>query len=299
MQIFLLALLFAIWVFRGFKLLVYHTDRKLLFVFTALVVVSPPFLLLLERGNVDSWIFAGLSLVSYLMISGKFYLPIGLLGFLGALKVYPFAVFAYIAGKRTFPSRLVFTLLVMAISVLSLAAEWQIILSRSLTTWNSISYGSSIIPLLIFQFLGFEESKPIAAIVGWTIFASLVFLLSKFLRVRLTDLRAQVQTSTSLKVPLVIFGAPFLFSFLVGASYDLRLVLLLPVIICLFVLSATINQQILLVGTVLSIMYGGQLTSSFGNFGFLINMCSDFILTFFSAFLLLLIFPNTKGARLI
>lgn len=294
LQIFLLSIFFGFWVYLGFRSLSQHRERNSLFVLVILVVLSPPILLLLERGNIDCWIFIGLSLVSFLMISGNFFLPIGLLAFLGALKIYPFAVFPLVIRKLSLSWRLTFIIVAAFGSIISLASEWQIILERSLTTWNSISYGSSIIPLLIFQVLGIEESKLLAALVGWSIFAFLVLILFHLYRARIRSLQVRVQNSLFIEVSLGVFGASFLFSFLVGASYDLRLVLLFPVIVCLFVLTATISQQIALVCTVCFVMYGGQLTSSLGDFGLAISLCSDLVLSIFSAFLFLLIFPNVK-----
>ena len=169
-QIILLVIVVFWWV--KFTLEATTTSRQsfLLIVVALIFLISPPFLLLMERGNVDIWIFFGLSVASVLFSRGNYYAPIAIISFLGALKIYPFASFLLILKSKMNFRRIIFFLLTICLAGFTLLGDWHFVLSRSITTWNSISYGSSVVPLILFQIFDFAGSKLQAAVMGWMIF---------------------------------------------------------------------------------------------------------------------------------
>jgi hypothetical protein len=292
LQIFLLSAAFFWWCWFVFRESTTIVERVSLIVAAGLVLTSPPILLLLERGNVDCWIFLGLTFVVVPLINGRFAVPVFILGSLGALKIYPFASMILFFKIRLSAWKLMFLCTVLGAACFSFYGEWHYILSRSITTWNSISYGSSMIPLMLFQIFGVPDSKPLATALGWLFFLVLVFLIRFFLLDFTTNFKTALGEKLNLLFPITIFGSAFLFTYLIGTSYDLRLVLLLPVFLSLGVLLRTKLQRIFLIGIIFIIMYGGQYTSGFGKFGLLLNMVSDVFLMLFSAFLFVLISSN-------
>ena len=263
-----------------------------LFVITLLFSVSPPVLLLAERGNIDIWIFLGLSLVTVLLLRGIYFIPVGILGLLVALKIYPIASFGTLLRLKFSCKRLIFTLLTISLAGISFFSEWQIVLNRSISTWNSISYGSSLIPLISFQIFGIDESKSLATISGWCIFSLSCLIIKIAYAKQLKQFGNVLSLNSKLLLIVQVFGSAYLFSYLVGTSYDLRLILLLPIFLSLATLTKRGRYLFLLVATLIAVMYGGQFTSGFGKGGLLVNIAGDVVLSFFASFLFLLIWQT-------
>lgn len=263
-----------------------------LFVIALLFSVSPPVLLLAERGNIDIWIFLGLSLVSVLLLRGGYYVPVAILGLLVALKIYPFASFGTLLRFRYSHKRLIFLLLTISLVVISLFSEWQIVLNRSISTWNSISYGSSVIPLISLQIFGIDESKSLATILGWSIFSLSCLTIKLLYPKQLNQFGRALSLNSQLLLMVQVFGSAYLFSYLVGTSYDLRLIFLLPIFLSLATLIEHRRYLSCLIATLIAVMYGGQVTAGFGKGGLLVNIVGDVALSFFSSFLFLLIWQS-------
>ena len=292
LQVVLLIGAFFYWL--GFALIseVSNFKKLTLFMVAFIFASSPPILLLMERGNVDSLIFLALSVASILLSRGNFYIPVTILSLIGALKIYPLASLLCLVKSQLGVKRVFFVLLSACLAGISFLGEWQFVLNRSTTSWNSISYGSSLIPLILFQIFGFAGSKSLAAILGWLMFFMTVLFMKYLIAGWVLDLGKMLCARPKLMTVFQIFGLAFLFTYLVGTSYDLRLILLLPIFLCLTILLTYRLQKISLIGIIIVIMYGGQLTSGLGKFGLLLNMTSDLTLMIFTSLLFLLIWGN-------
>jgi hypothetical protein len=293
-QILLLTLSMFSWLIFLLRLTNSKYIRTTLLVIFFAFSISPPILLLLERGNIDIWIFFGLSVATMLFFRGNYFVPVALLSLLGALKIYPFASFVIILNSKFSKWKFIFLLLLFGLASISLLGEWQFVLNRSISTWNSISYGSSMIPLISFQVIGFEGSKTLAIILGWMIFSLVVFLIKFVLVTQVNNFQEMLSLNSKILVLVQGFGSAFLFTYLVGTSYDLRLILLLPVFLSFALSTRKYRGIICLITSVFVIMFGGQFTSEFGKIGLFLNILSDFVLTIFSSFLFLLIWQSIR-----
>jgi hypothetical protein len=293
MQIILLAATMFWWVRFTFQLAASRYCRSILIGVVVIFLASPPVLLLMERGNVDILIFFGLSIATVLISRGHYFVPIALLSLLGALKIYPLASFVIVLKSKFTWKKVFFFLIAFGLAGISLIGEWQFVLSRSISTWNSISYGSSLVPLILFQVLGLPGSKSLATLLGWLAFFVTVFIMKFSFATQLTSFGKTLSLNSNSLFVLQGFGSAFLFTYLVGTSYDLRLILLLPVFLTFASLTRAGRQSFYLVGTVFIVMYGGQFTSGFGKVGLFVNIASDVSLSIFSSFLFLIIWRNS------
>ena len=293
MQIILLIATMFWWIRFTLQLAASKYSRPILIGVAVIFLASPPVLLLMERGNVDIWIFFGLSIATVLISRGHYFVPIALLSFLGALKIYPLASFVIVLKSKFTRKRVFFFLLSFVLAGLSFLGEWQFVLSRSISTWNSISYGSSLVPLMFFQVLGLPGSKSLATLLGWFAFFITALIIKFSFAAQLTSFGKTLSLNSNSLFVLQGFGSAFLFTYLVGTSYDLRLILLLPVFLTFASLTKTGRQSYFLLGTVFMVMYGGQFTSGFGKVGLFLNTTSDVSLAIFSSFLFLIIWQNS------
>ena len=293
MQIILLIVAIFWWVKFTLQLTASKHNRSILIGVAVIFSISPPVLLLMERGNVDIWIFFGLSIASVLFSRGYYYVPIALLSFLGALKIYPFASVVMVFKSKFSLKRVFFFLITFGLAGISFLGEWQLVLNRSISTWNSISYGSSLVPLILFQVLGVAGSKSLATILGWSVFLITVLIMKFSFAGQLTNLGKTLSLNSNLLIVLQGFGSAFLFTYLVGTSYDLRLILLLPIFLSFACLTRNGRQNFSLIAILFVIMYGGQFTSGFGKVGLFLNFISDVSLSIFSSFLLLIIWQTS------
>jgi hypothetical protein len=265
------------------------TQKKLFLYFIALFLFSPPVFLLAERGNVDIVIFAGVTLVYELVRREHYYFPTAILSFLGSLKLYPF--FGAIAMMNYARTKLRFAFLI-GVSLLALAStlgELQLISARSESDWNSISYGMSVIPLLLLRGEFAPHTRFIAAGIGFIILIIAAISLKLFFK-RLNPPFIRIGSMGQFESFEIIFvSGIFLSSFVVGTSFDYRLITLLPFLLLIYV--STTSK--LLGGAVFSALffslYFGHLTAHFGKLGLMISAMGDFSTTLFAGLALMFV----------
>ena len=291
-EILLLSSVFAYWIWR---IPAFHKGKSawIYYFFVLSFVISPPILLLMERGNVDTLIFVGLTFAAELLRRGFFLRVSFLILLLGALKLYPFAgglaPFLATTSRR---KRALITVMAFA-GVLITFGEWRLIAERSITTWTSVSYGSSILPLRLFQLFAPPDSQIFSATVFATIGIALFFgfsaAISPLFTRQIKDIAFKIRLSNKFEDSFVLFSAIFLFSYLVGTSYDYRLVMTFPLFLIFFATCNSPRSQVGLVSMMFSILYGGELVSRFGYIGITLNLLSDAIIMLFSSLVLLLL----------
>ena len=274
------------WVRWAYSRLNSDKPKEYFAILTIFILVSPPILLLAERGNVDIVIFAGMTL-AYFMASRSAYLSAGLLvSFLGTLKLYPFFGLTKLLEfrKRVFGSMAVIFCAVGG-TVLILG-ELKLIASRSENGWNSISYGISVLPLLLLRDTFGSHTKLVAALFGAVILIVFAFVFS-ILKAKKDFVTAEPEVSNYLlNHNIAIMSLLFLASYLSGTSYDYRLITLLPV---LFMFLVSIRSKSVLrlftLGALVS-LYFGHLTSRFGDLGLILNIFGDTTIALFASYLL-------------
>lgn len=271
------------WAFRRLE----SPAQKSFFPFLVfLIFFSPPILLLAERGNVDILIFAGVTLAYIVYSKYNFFIAGFLIAFLGILKLYPFLALVSFFERERKKSHFFLLLAFGFFGFLSLLSEIQLIALRSVNDWNSISYGVSVLPLLVMKGAFSPNTKIWAAVLG----ALVLFILAIFIT-GLKSNRLESSIKRTLSRHTWDRGAPlisliFVGSFLSGTAYDYRLVTLIPVLFILFVSTRSYTSAgLMLIVTFIS-MYFGHLTSQFGRFGLFLNATGDMTITLIVALLI-------------
>jgi hypothetical protein len=257
--------------------------------FFFLFAVSPPILLLAERGNIDILIFAGLT-VATIQIRRRWYVFSSvLLVLLGTLKIYPFAGVAVpFLTISKWPKRLI-VVVSSGIGGLLIVDELKYISERSITTWNSISYGMNLLPQIFFQKLHMDDSRFFSGVLGLGLFLSLTFFLWRFFSGYISVLSLRILQSDSYKVDFQVFGTIFIFSYFVGTSYDYRLVMTFPIFLVLLSGMVSKKEKVTLGVFLIGVMYGGHLLSPLGSLGIILNSASDLLILFSTSLLLLIL----------
>lgn len=258
--------------------------QKRMFPFlVALFIFSPPVLLLAERGNVDILVFAGLTLIYDLARRGYYFIPTAILSILGSLKLYPFfGAIALISQART-RLRIAFLLVTVSIAFFSTLGELHLIAARSESDWNSISYGMSVVPLLLLRGAFAPHTKFIAAVTG-LIFLVAMSLLLVLLFKSLKRPSAWTQTGTRFESFEILFiSGIFLSSFVVGTSFDYRLITLLPFVLLMFVSTTSDYVSRAVFAALFLSLYFGHLTAHFGKLGLMLSAVGDFSTTVLAA----------------
>lgn len=296
-EIFLLVASFAYWFWRVSTFFTIPLIVNLLFVYLVFVF-SPPILLLVERGNVDILIFSGITIAAEFLRRKASMFSGFLLVVLGTLKIYPFA--GILIPVLAVSSKLKRSLIILssAMGVLLISGEIRLISDRSITSWNSISYGLNIIPLILAQKLHIILSRESTALIGIVSMICVAFIVWKLFRHGIQTIAKKVATSGDFNFSFQVFALINLLSYLVGTSYDYRLVISMPLFMILFSLYSCSSEKSFLVITLVSILYGGHLLSRLGTLGVLLNTLSDAIILVAVTFLsLILIQLNQSRIR--
>ena len=217
---------------------------------------------------------------------------------LGTLKIYPFVgIFIPFFALTNWSKRL-WILFASLFGVLIISDELSLISDRSVTTWNSISYGMNVIPLIIFQKFNIRDSREMSAILGFFLFVVLSIVLWKLFKRKIYEIAETISHSESYCLDFQLFGFVFVFSYLVGTSYDYRLVISFPLFMILFSLSLSIRAKVLLASLMIGIMYGGHVLNRLDSLGILLNTVSDGLILI-SVSLLLVILVRMNVSRIV
>jgi hypothetical protein len=202
-------------------------------------VVSPPVLLLVERGNIDAVIFAGLVIPLFLMAKRSGVVTTcslcGLIAFLAILKIYPIAA-AIVLAHRKFGFAAMAFAVVLAVTGLLCAvglSELKTIAQNTPQTLG-MSYGDMPIFIaansrhLLPTNLDAGMLRMVAGITA-IVLAALAFSLSLFYSNVLRSLLPVLDPTVSIGAVAIACVAIFCFSFLLGTNFDYRLVFLLGV----------------------------------------------------------------------
>jgi hypothetical protein len=293
-EILILCLTFLYWIWR-FRLLTAGRGSGLYRLLVSSFLLSPPIFLLMERGNTDILMFAGLTLASELLRKQSIVTAGVLIALLGGLKVYPFAAMVAILASTANLGRRILILAVSALSGLMILGEAFVIANRSSSTFNPTSYGMSIMPLALFSAVDIRESRIAGFLLGLIVLATLTSALKILFTIRIEKAVNFLNENIELKQPFNLFGLVFAFTFLVGTSFDMRLVMLFPLSIIFYLLCETQTERAFILVLMFITMYGGHLAYDLSYFGKSLNLMGDAsILLLSSAILLILVQVNWR-----
>ncbi|MEY4572652.1 MAG: hypothetical protein RLZ10_1900 [Bacteroidota bacterium] len=228
--------------FCASKLNLGRSNKSLLFIFVLLI--SPPVLLLLERGNNDVLVFSGIILTYYgikanqnLPENLRLYLPIIIFFILGVLKLYPFIlIITILFEKLTLTKKTAIMLLFVMLSCLYIfyiKDDLKLILKNTPNP-SDMAYGR-MVKFWIFNY-SLELRHKISIIL--TSIVIMIALLTQFLFSKMQF--AASDTINNSETWLFLCGASiYIGTFLIGNNYIYRIVFLL---LCLPNLFSLVRQ---------------------------------------------------------
>lgn len=226
-----------------------------------IVVISPPFLLASERGNSDLIVFCGVGVGLILLTSKSKWIGASILGFFAALKIYPITSYAMLQVSKTKAVEKIAFVLVFIATFVSTVPELESIYKG--TAFNTeTSYGVRIIP-----FLALGRSVPIDSllvfVLGILFFALLtIFFIAQEQKsnnwLSAKKIAHELMNSSIANQSLVLTGIGILlFSYLIGTSWDYRLIFVFFIIVGFTSLIAVQRIKYSLVSaTLIAMIYG-------------------------------------------
>lgn len=297
LEIILLGVTFFYWIWRLY-ILRRLSVKRFHAIFFLTFVFSPPILLLVERGNVDILIFAGLTLAAELIRRRFFLLSGSIISILASLKLFPLpAVLLPLLSVSSWRKRVSIIAMLFGGLVLVLD-DLKYISARSLTPWNSISYGNNLISLIFFQKLGISSPQSLVVVTSLILFGLTTVIIWRLFGSQIDTCAKTIHKVADLTPDFSLFGITFLSSYLVGTSYDYRLVFSFPLFMILVAVLPTAMQKLIVVLFLLLTMYGGHLVAEVYAVGIMFNVFCDAMIMISASFLLLILTHLVKNQNL-
>ena len=225
------------------------------------------------------FIFSGITLFYFLFEKRIFFLSAPLLALLGALKFYPFSALAWVLGSGISKSKKIVQAVLSLLGFGFIFKDLSLIAARSELPWTFVSYGVSQLFLGASQKLHHLEGRILGAIISLSIFSFAVLVVRISFRDSLLKFGETFRGDPLAFGIFRLFSILFLGSYLLGTSFDYRLVVLIPVAIALTANIRNTFDFSLALFLVISIFYGGHLAPLIFNIG------SDFVMFVFSVLL--------------
>jgi len=209
----------------------YLWQSRVSFFVSLLIFLSPPILLLVERGNFDILIVAALFMAGFFWEKELKLVSLILIFLVSLLKFYTaplLLIFLFLACSRKIK---VFSIVLFTISVPIIIRDIRIT-SGGYPHGSNTFFGMNIWVEYFQQFLNSPISPSVAKIVGASIFVVLTIFVYQLLhRKNLLSCLDYLQSaeSDSLNVFRLLSGVTFLLCFFVGMNFDYRLVFLVIV----------------------------------------------------------------------
>ena len=199
---------------------------------------TPPVWLGFQRGNIDLLMFAIIVLAISLWIRGAVKSSAFFIGIASTLKIFPIgASLMLLSSKRPRRGALI-TLAITTVIGLAFVVQDLPSITKRTPQIDGASFGIGLLPLLASNQFGWGLSAATTRALGFIFFfICLIFFIIIGRRFSHTmavqgwsRLIAEVQSSTSATASVLAGSGAFLFAYLLGPSYDYRLLLLIPVI---------------------------------------------------------------------
>ena len=232
---FVLLVAFALGCFALLWTMHAHRTSTLALIASSLSVVSPPSLLAIERGNVDLLVFSLLGLAIVLQARGHELASVPFLALGTTLKLFPVGS---VVSLRRSASWALMLLMFMVLGGPRLVSELSMIAARTQYS-SSSSFGVSILPWRISTALGHEmplwtsRAYGLAGLVIVTVGTAAVLRAGRLpvVRAQLIDLADALSRDSGSRAMATVGGGSFLCAYLIGASWDYRLILLIPCVV--------------------------------------------------------------------
>jgi hypothetical protein len=238
------------------------------------IYISPPLLLLVERGNTDSLIFALLTLLTSVRKKiGPIFFSTAL-AFLSYFKLFVVGAMVIVfCTERKWQLR-IFHIALFATVLLALKDELPYIRNfTAVTFWTS--FGISVVPLGLALVTTAQISAIQSFAIGLFLMAVIILFLSSLLNKRYIKLNTLNSLNLEeIRVVSMYFGV-LLFSFLAGSSYDYRMVFLIPIMLLVTSEKSCIEWKKSFAMLIISVMYLSRLGvySLVGDLLFAILLC--------------------------
>jgi len=198
--------------------------------------ISPPVLLAFERGNIDILIFGATTASILLLIAGLSRSSAVLLAPATTMKIFPAgSMLMFLANPRRTKATLWIYGVVTIAGLALILRDLPLIYART-PALDGAAFGSALLPLLTLNQLGVVTPVTLAKVLGIAAFALLLFLEFAWFRTRSRGSHAVTTLIHAFRVdPAALYlllggGGSFIAAYLIGPSFDYRLITLIPVI---------------------------------------------------------------------
>lgn len=190
------------------------------------ILMSPPVLLLIERGNIDILIFVLILTGTYIWTKNYHALALSLITFTALFKFYtiPIYLLLYIleANKKTRLKILIFSV------PTTLYCIWNLsIIQSNYPGGFSRKFGAGIWTDYFEYFTGTQISQPLRLLIGFLVFSLCFMLLKKISFSLVENSKFQENESNHLQVLFYVLITVHLACFAAGLNFDYRLIYLI------------------------------------------------------------------------
>ena len=204
----------------------------------AIAALTPPVWLSFQRGNTDLAAFAIVIAATMLWLRGQRTASGIAIGIAATLKVFPIGAALLLIQRQRFSRAAVIACITTGAIGLALIAPDLPIIAQRTPQIDGASFGVALLPLLQAKILNIALGMPAARIIGFLLLLAVTSVIAMLLRSRrhatfvrgwralLTDVASDAPSQAL----VLAGGGAFLMAYLLGPSYDYRLIFLIPVI---------------------------------------------------------------------
>jgi len=260
-----------------YSLLKTSQSPKRLLIISTLASVTPPVFLGAQRGNIDLVVFAFMSLGLVLVASTHRYSGAVALAIATTLKLFPVGsglALLLDSGKR---AKALTVFIVLSVIGVALSIGDLRFISEKTPQLDGASFGSALLPFLFESHTSTGLSATAFKLLGWLAFL-LVWIAMQFIASRgsapahvVILLCSELRSNRASSALFLGSSGAFLVAYLVGPSFDYRLIFLIPAI---GALAALQSRAALWLSVVLLL----QLVLSYSNFIGAVQYLSDLML---------------------
>lgn len=201
----------------------------------SIAAMTPPVLLAFERGNIDLAIFTLTAVSIILFVTRKSRSSALVLGIATFLKLFPIgSALMLLTASRRRTSTLIVYAITTTVGLLFVIRDLPTIYART-PALDGASFGSALLPMLALNHAGMPGHSVLAKALGILLFGVVtagVIMLSRGTRdaLRLSRLANLLSKDSIASAMVLAGGGSFLVAYLIGPSFDYRLITLIPLI---------------------------------------------------------------------
>lgn len=193
------------------------------------IYISPPILLLAERGNTDALIFAFTTLLVLITSGRATFLSLIAFAGLAYLKIFVISALVTSLYQKFDLKRVVFSISLVFLIIWHLRQDLFYI--RSFTSYSFwTSFGVNVIPMGLGNILSIKLNNFQNFSLGLILLFSAIILLSKICRNYYFKIDSKQFKSDKNYNSLVLYAGILITVFFLGTSYDYRLVFIVPIL---------------------------------------------------------------------